>query len=158
MDYSDPYAQYIAEALVRYDNAKNYTYALMDLNGDGINELITSQPDSDQNTVSLYIFTIQDGERKLYASDISYICEGGILEICDEREINQGRHYSFYRSGSIGPEFIEKIVRDPITLYWGRGQAGKDGRTVTEEEAMSVLDSYKRIELDMEPFTKYPLK
>ena len=158
MDYSDPYAQYIAEALVRYDNAKNYTYALMDLNGDSIEELITCQPGSGQDTASLRIFTIQDGDLKQYASDISYICAGGILEKCEEEQADQGRYYGFYRCGANGPEFIEKIVRDPITLYWGRGQAGKDGRTVTEEEAMSVINSYQRIELDWKPFTKYPLK
>lgn len=157
MDYSDPYAQYIAEALARYDNAKNFAYALLDVNGDGIEELITRQPGSGQDTASLRIFTIQDGDLKQYASDISYICTGGILEKCEEEQADQGRYYGFYRCGANGPEFIEKIVRDPYTLYWGRGQAGKDGRTVTEEEAMSVLNSYKRIELDMKPFPEYPL-
>ena len=157
MDYSDPYAQYIAEALVRYDNAKNFAYALMDLNGDSIEELITRQPGSGQDTASLRIFTIQDGDLKQYASDISYICTGGILEKCEEEQADQGRYYGFYRCGANGPEFIEKIVRDPYTLYWGRGQAGKDGRTVTEEETMSVLNSYKRIELDMKPFPECPL-
>ena len=158
MDYSDPYAQYIAEALVRYDNAKNYTYALMDLNGDSIEELITCQPGSGQDTASLRIFTIQDGELTQYASDISYICAGGILEKCEEEQADQGRYYGFYRCGANGPEFIEKIVRDPITLYWGHAQAGKDGRTVTEEKAMSVINSYQRMEIDFKPFTQYPLK
>lgn len=156
MDYSDPYAQYIAEALVRYDNAQNYTYALMDLNGDSIEELITCQPESGQDTASLGIFTVQDGELKLYASGISYICAGGILEECEEHA-DQGRYYGFYRCGANGPEFVEKIVRNPITLYWGRAQAGQDGRTIREEEAMSVVNSYKRMELDFKPFIDYPL-
>lgn len=158
MDYSDPYTQYIAEALVRYDNAKNYTYALMDLNGNSIEELITCQPGSGQDTASLRIFTIQDGELTQYASDISYICAGGILEKCEEEQADQGRYYGFYRCGANGPEFIEKIVRDSITLYWGHAQAGKDGRTVTEEKAMSVINSYQRMEIDFKPFTQYPLK
>lgn len=157
MDYTDPYAQYIAEALVRYDNAKNYTYALMDLNGDSIEELITCQPQSGQDTARLSIYTVQDGELKLYASGISYICAGGILEECEEYD-DEGRYYGFYRCGANGAEFVEKIVRDPITLYWGRAQAGQDGRTIREEEAMSVVNSYKRMELDFKPFTDYPLK
>ena len=94
-------------------DAKNYTYALMDLNGDSIEELITCQPGSGQDTASLRIFTIQDGELKQYASDISYICAGGILEKCEEEQTDQGRDYGFYRCGANGPEFIEKIVRDP---------------------------------------------
>ena len=156
MDYSDPYAQYIAEALARYDNAKNFSYALVDFNGDSIEELITCQPESGQDTARLRIFTIQDGVLKQYASDISYICADGILEECEEGKSDQGEYYAFYRCGATGPEFIEKIVRDPITLYWGRVEAGKDGRTVTEEEAMSAINSYQRMELGLRPFTQYP--
>ena len=158
MDYSDPYAQYIAEALVRYDNAKNYTYALMDLNRDSIEELITFQPGSGQDTASLRIFTIQNGELTQYASDVSYICAGGILEECEEGQSDQGEYYAFYRCGATGPEFIEKIVRDPYTLHWGRVQAGQEGRTVREEEAMEVIASYQHLNLDMKLFTEYPMR
>ena len=158
MDYSDPYAQYIAEALVRYDNAKNYTYALMDLNRDSIEELITFQPGSGQDTASLRIFTIQNGELTQYASDVSCICAGGILEECEEGQSDQGEYYAFYRCGATGPEFIEKIVRDPYTLHWGRVQAGQEGRTVREEEAMEVIASYQHLNLDMKLFTEYPMR
>ena len=158
MDYSDPYAQYIAEALARYDNAKNFSYALVDLNGDSIEELITFQPESGQDTASLRIFTIQDGVLKQYASDISYICADGILEECEEGQSDQGEYYAFYRCGATGPEFVEKIVRDPYTLYWGRVQAGQKGRTVREEEAMEVIASYQHLSLDMKLFTEYPMQ
>ena len=158
MDYSDPYAQYIAEALAHYDNAKNFSYALVDLNGDSIEELITCQPESGQDTARLRIFTIQDGVLKQYASDISYICADGILEECEEGKSDQGEYYAFYRCGATGPEFVEKIVRDPYTLYWGRVQAGQEGRTVREEEAMEVIASYQHLSLDMKLFTEYPMQ
>ena len=158
MDYSDPYAQYIAEALARYDNAKNFSYALVDLNGDSIEELITCQPESGQDTARLRIFAIQDGVLKQYASDISYICADGILEECEEGKSDQGEYYAFYRCGATGPEFVEKIVRDPYTLYWGRVQAGQEGRTVREEEAMEVIASYQHLSLDMRLFTEYPMQ
>lgn len=157
-DYSDPYAQYIAEALARYDNAKNFSYALVDLNGDSIEELITCQPESGQDTARLRIFTIQDGVLKQYASDISYICADGILEECEEGKSDQGEYYAFYRCGATGPEFVEKIVRDPYTLYWGRVQAGQEGRTVREEKAMEVIASYQHLSLDMKLFTEYPMQ
>ena len=158
MDYSDPYAQYIVEALARYDNAKNFSYALVDLNGDSIEELITCQPESGQDTARLRIFTIQDGVLKQYASDISYICADGILEECEEGKSDQGEYYAFYWCGATGPEFVEKIVRDPYTLYWGRVQAGQEGRTVREEEAMEVIASYQHLSLDMKLFTEYPMQ
>ena len=157
-DYSDPYAQYIADALIRYENVGSFTYAQMDLNGDGVEELITRQPRIDQDTTDLQIFTIRDGKRELYASNITYVCQGNILEKCEEDNPDQGEYYAFYRCGADGPEFIEKIVRDPITLYWGRSQAGQEGHTVRAEEAQEVIASYQHLSLDMKPFAEYPLK
>lgn len=157
-DYSDPYAQYIADALTRYENAGSFSYARMDLNGDGVEELITRQPKNDQDTADLQIFTIRDGKREVYASNISYICQGNILEECEEESPDWGEYYGFYRCGADGPEFIEKIVRDPITLYWGRGQAGQEGHTVRAEEAQKVIASYHHLNLDMKPFAEYPLR
>ena len=157
IEYSDPYAQYVAEALVRYDNARNFTYMRMDLNGDGVEELITRQPRFSDSTEDLDIFTVRDGELQQYADGVSFICEGGILEMCDN-ESDDGRYYGFYRCGENGPEFIEKVVRDPITLYWGYAKAGQNGKTVREEDAMEVIASYQHLSLDMKPFTEYPLR
>lgn len=157
IEYSDPYAQYVAEALVRYDNARNFTYMRMDLNGDGVEELITRQPRFSDSTEDLDIFTVRDGELQQYADGVSFICEGGILEICDNKS-DDGRYYGFYRCSENGPEFIEKVVRDPITLYWGYAKAGQNGKTVREEDAMEVIASYQHLSLDMKPFTEYPLR
>lgn len=157
IEYSDPYAQYVAEALVRYDNARNFTYMRMDLNGDGVEELITRQPRFSDSTEDLDIFTVWDGELQQYADGVSFICEGGILEICDNKS-DDGRYYGFYRCSENGPEFIEKVVRDPITLYWGYAKAGQNGKTVREEDAMEVIASYQHLSLDMKPFTEYPLR
>lgn len=150
MAYTDPYAQYIANILDRYDEAVNYGYALMDLSGDGVEELITREGET------LRIHTIRDGQLWDFDADInafSYICQGGILETAE----GDGFH-EYSRVTEKGVETIEKIVRDPYTLYWGRVEAGKEGRTVTEEEAMGVLASYRRLGLDMKPFDQYPFQ
>ena len=52
--YSDPYAAYIANVLDRFSNGEDFTYTLMDLNGDVVQELITKEPDS----TDMQIFTI----------------------------------------------------------------------------------------------------
>lgn len=148
---SDPYGAYIADILNRYGDAAGYSYALLDVNGDGIAELITTQPGDSY----MQIFTIRDGTRTLYASDISYLCQGNILEQCEESE-DSGRFYAWYHCGADTPEFIEKIVRDPYTLYWGRVQAGQEGRTVRTEEAQETIHSYPRQTLNMKPFSEYP--
>ena len=55
-------------------------------------------------------------------------------------------------------KYIEKIVRDPATLYWGHVVAGQEGKTVTKETAAAVRNSYHPIELDWKPFGKYPFR
>lgn len=119
IDDPNPYARFLAERLLRYEDAKNDTYAKMDLNGDGVQELLLCR--SGGNRMDIY--TIRDGECQLYADSVSYICEGNILEKREEDQ-DQGRYYGFYRCGAEGPELIEKVVRDPYTLYWGYARAG----------------------------------
>lgn len=151
MTYTDPYARYIANLLDRYEEAKDYGYALMDLNGDGSLELVTREEDG-----TLRVHTIRDGELWDFDADsnaFSYLCEGGILEYAE------GETFHMYsRVTENGIEMLEKVVQDPYTLYWGRVEAGKEGRTVTEEEAMRVIHSYQRMELTMRPFTEYPFR
>ena len=152
--YSDPYAAYIANILDRFSNGEDFTYTLMDLNGDGVQELIIKMPDA-QN---MGIYTILNGEIKDYAFGVTYICEGNILEECEIWDDTGRRYYGFYRCGAEEAEFIEKVVRDPYTLYWGHAFAGQDGKTIREDQAWEIINSYKHIDLTMKSFTEYPLR
>lgn len=163
VNYTDPYSKYIAGKQDRYENAVNYQYCMLDVNGDGFEELITRDVESHFRGETYYILSIhsiKDG--KLWDMDMDYfthVCEGGILEVSEDylnRDDGSAYHY-FYRCTENGVEPIEKIVRDPISLYWGHALAGQDGKTVTEEKAKSILNSYKRMELDWKPFSEYPL-
>ena len=107
------------------------------------------------------VYTIQDGEVKKVAGGISHILEGGILESSDEHapgNINRA-FYEFYRYTEDGGQLIEKVMYEPDG-YWARQEHGKNGHAVQEEEALSVINAYKakRIELDMKPFSEYPMK
>lgn len=163
VDYEDLYAKYIASKLNRSPNAGNYEYALYDVNGDGVIELITRDVEVHTMGETFYllsIHSIRDG--KLWNMGIdrfTYVCEGGILEDSEDfvDRGNGGAYHYFYRCTENGVEPVEKIVRDPITLYWGHALAGQDGKTVTEEKAKSILASYKRLDLDWKPFAEYPL-
>ena len=159
VNYKHPYSKYIAGKLDRYEEAPNYQYALLDVNGDGIEELITRDYEiqtTDQTFYLLQIHSIKDGKLWDMGMDyFTYVCEGGILE--NTENFDDSAYHYFFRCTENGVEPIEKIVRDPITLYWGHALAGQDGKTVTEEKAKSILESYKRLNLDWKLFSEYPL-
>lgn len=164
--YSDPYAKYIADKLARYEDAAQYTYLLMDLNGDGVEELITRDKKASyggRDYFFLNVYTVMNGELvELSAGrSFAYILEGGILEETEEvyGPENGGGYWNYYRCTGDGTVSIEKIVQDPSTLIWGRVDA-TGGRDITEEEALSVIGRYSalRLEPDMIPFTDYPMQ
>lgn len=163
-NYSDPYANHIANVLDRLEKAQNYEYALLDIDGNGVQELIAKDSPQERDHQTYYylsVYTIQDGEVKDVAGGISHILEGGILESSDEHapgNINRA-FYEFYWYTEDGGQMIEKIMYEPDG-YWARQENGKDGRAVQKEEALSVINAYKakRIDLDMKPFSEYPMK
>lgn len=159
--YTDPYAAYIAKQLDRYDTAKDFAYTLMDLDGNGVEELITRhimpQPDGTTEYI-LGIHTIADGELSNMGMEygFDYVCEGGVLE--ESGEYDNGPHYQYYKVENGAVVEIDSVFQDPSTRYWARRKGGETGKTVREEEAREVIASHKRIQLDMKPFTEYPLK
>lgn len=160
--YTDPYAAYIAKQLDRYDDAKTYTYALMDLDGNGVDELICRDVWTSHNGQTEYILsihTIVNGELSNMGMDLgfNYVCEDGVLEESEE-ESGGGAYYQYYKIENGTAVKTDKIVQDRSTRYWGLGKDGAECKTVWEEEARAVIASHKRIELDMKPFTAYPLK
>ena len=162
-NYTDPYAKHIANVLDRFEKAQNYEYALMDIDGNGVQELIAKDSEQSRDHQIYYyltVYTIRDGEVKEVAYGISHVLEGGILEASDEHapgNINRA-FYEFSRYTPEGVETIEKVMYEPDG-YWARQEAGKNGHAVQEEEALSVINAYKakRIKLDMKPFSEYPM-
>lgn len=161
ISWTDPYAQYIAKALDQRSDAGEYTYALMDLNGDGVEELITQdayvKPSGTLERMEywLRIHTIVNGELVTVSDSFNGICENGILMYCED----DGTYYDFYRMKGTEMEMIEKFFLEPIDLYWGRvvySDSGPQNSACSEEEAMKLISAYKPIELPMKPFSEYP--
>lgn len=161
--YKDPYARYIARKLERYEKAETFTYTLMDLNSDGVEELITAEigyMGDGREFPILYIHSIRNGELWDMNSPYmyyTYVLEGGMLEVEEERAPD-GIFHSYLQITKDSIVEIEKVVRDPGTLYWGHAIAGQEGKTVTKETAVGIIDTYtaRRLELDMKPFNEYP--
>ena len=159
--WTDPYAIYIAEALEWLEDAGKLTYTLMDLNGDGIQELIardtwTTQAGSTEPVYVLSVHTIVDGELVIVqeAHGMTDVCEGGILMYREE----DGTRYEFYRMKGMELELIEEIFKDRLQEYWWRVVGGENPQSsnFSEETARSYIAQYHPIELNMKPFSEYP--
>ena len=73
---TEPYAKYIAGKLDRYENAVNYQYCLLDVNGDGVEELITRDVEvkfRGELYYQLSIHSIKDGKLWDMDMDLSLI-------------------------------------------------------------------------------------
>ena len=160
--WTDPYARYIAEMQDRFEDSGKFTYALMDLNGDGVEELLTKDVWADPDDLGrpdykLAVHTIVDG--KLVTPKTSWftgVCENGVLMRYQNRA---GTDYEFFKM--VGSEIvsIERIWQDPVGLYWSRfvsSDAEHPETVFSEEVARAYIDSYKPITLAMKPFAEYP--
>ena len=159
--WTDPYAIYIAEALEWLEDAGKLTYTLMDLNGDGIQELIardtwTIRAGSTEPVYALSVHTIVDGKLVIVQGShgMTDVCEGGILMYGEE----DGTRYEFYRMKGTELELIEMIYQDRIQKYWVRAVEGENPQSsnCSEETARSYIAQYRPIELNMKPFSEYP--
>lgn len=159
--WTGPYAIYIAEALEWLEDAGKLTYTLMDLNGDGIQELIardtwTIRAGSTEPVYALSVHTIVDGKLVIVQGShgMTDVCEGGILMYGEE----DGTHYEFYRMKGTELELIEMIYQDRIQKYWVRAVEGENPQSsnCSEETARSYIAQYRPIELNMKPFSEYP--
>lgn len=158
--WTDPYAIYIAEALEWLEDAGKLTYTLMDLNGDGVQELIardilTTQAGGTEPVYTLSVHTIVDGKLVfVQPHGLTDVCEGGILMYGEE----DGTHYEFYRMKGTELELIEMIYQDRIQKYWVRAVEGENPQSsnCSEETARSYIAQYHPVELNMKPFSEYP--
>lgn len=165
--YTDPYAKYIASKLERYDNGTDFEYTLLDVDGNGVDELIARdvyvQTNGEEYTV-LSIHTIKDGKTWEEGGEyiFTYVCEGGILEeTLDFAYADDGDgdiYHSFYKWTEDGAVFIEKISKDRLSGRWSHTKDEQDRKIITKEKAAEILASYQRLELDMKSFAEYPFK
>ena len=159
--WTDPYARYIAEMQSRFEDSGRFTYALIDLNGDGIDELVTKDVGTDYDDLGrpdykLAVHTIMDGKLVTpKAIGFTGVCENGILMY----QNRAGTDYEFFKLNGTEIESIERIWQDPLGLYWTRFMSGDavHGETAfSEETARAYIDAYKPVALNMKPFSEYP--
>lgn len=155
-----------AELLEIYKNKLNsmkdmyYShYRLMDINGDGVEDLLLKgKGDSYIGNTDYYwmAMTYRYGRTVNIASDF-YLCENGVLEHVETRndigspgtEING---HQFQRYSGLETDELDFVAYNKATASW-QGDWWNE-KPLTEAEANAVLEKYPRIDQGMRPISE----
>lgn len=134
----------------------NLYYRILDFNEDGIMDFCWGVGGEKFSE----IMTLENGKIKLlYNQGIdSYLCENQILEQSYDREEDSTVFYRYINieNGAFDALCHLQFERDTgiwqKAVYDDRGISWED---ITETEAMTIIQSYKRLDLDMKPITEF---
>lgn len=155
--YLSSYQEFI-NYMITEEKYSDLCYALMDLNGDGTEELLLHcehylNYGGDENTF-FQLITMRDGQiQPLIQGTDMYLCEGNVVEIPSDFPGLGSTHE--YRTLS---EFTELIV---IIRYreqedqWYR-QTDEEAVAITKEEANAILAQYPRLGITFRPVSEFP--
>jgi len=135
------------------DFPENIQYVLKDVTGDGEAELLLGQ-----NGNIITVWRMLNGKTSYWlCSDDVYLCEGDVFEQAIFRD-GQPQH-DYFR---LGPEeeaenlcwvgYIAPRESWVLATY----SNGHEERNISEEEAMEIIASYTRLELDWKPVSEFP--
>ena len=158
-EYLSSYAGWI-DYMVDEMKYKDLKYALIDVDGDGVEELLLQcehleNYNGDKNSF-FGLFAIENGEIETIArgslrGSNYYLCQGGIIE-----QAYTNSHYYFAADGTM----VESV--GCLEGQWYHEQGGDPGGgfeqsdTVTEEEVNAVIAKYPRIDIDFRPAEDFP--
>ena len=154
--YSDSFESYIPYIL-KYAPAEYHYYTLLDLDGNGTEELLWGTQEGLLYEVAIMV----DGEVTLRFDD--YLCEGNIL-MCELNhdeyapggaEDLKGKLCTSYQYNTLS-ELIVKLYDLPEADQWVEVRPGQEDRVITEAEAKQIMDQYPVVKLDMKPLSEYP--
>lgn len=142
--YSGSIASYLTYVQKNAEPENQY-YALMDLDGDGVDEILLGNAHG-----QLYeMADMQNGE--VTVRFVTYVCEGNILERYCEDDYEDGSIRHTYSTSS---DFIAELRYLPASGQWVSLTQESEQR-ITAAEARQLMASYPRIELDMKPISEY---
>ena len=153
--YSDSLESYVPYILEHAEPERQY-YAMLDLNEDGLEELLWGTEDGKR----FEVVVMMDGEVTLHFGDL---CEGNVL-------LNAVSGTTYCRDGVIVSEecmsyeystlseMIVTLYYLPEAAQWIEVRPGQEHRIITEGKAKSIIEQYPDKKLDMKPFSEYPLR
>lgn len=150
--YLGSYAGWI-DYMVDEMNDQDLEYALIDINGDGVEELLLRcehEEGFDGNKNSFFaLYTMEDGqiETIIRASNL-YLCEGGVID----NGYTNSHYYNKIDGG------LESVVYSKGKWYKSDNWLDENEPIVvtTEEEAKAIIAKYPRIDIDFRPVEDFP--
>lgn len=129
-------------------------YTLQDVTDDGENELLLGK-----NGSIFAIWTMKDGVTHHLEGGYpeGYLCEGNVFE---HYTFLDGQPFHFYRQLTNGgySAMILNIGYHRAVGAWLLEKPDSEPEQISEEEAMKIIDSFIRIEMDMKPICGFPLE
>lgn len=153
--YSDSLESYVSYIIDHAEPERQY-YAMLDLNGDGAEELLWGTADGKR----FEVVVMKEGELTLHFGDLR---EGNVL-------LNEVSDTDYCRDGKIVAEECMRyeyftLEEQIVTLYylpetdqWIEVRPNQEHRDITEEEAGEIMNQYPDKKIDMKSFSEYPIQ
>ena len=167
--YGSGYSEYVKQLVEKYEDSplgiESMTYALYDINGDEMEELIVCNYDA-----LIAIISTKNGESFHYfdANNLPAfrfnICKNNVIEVYDSYEaegILFEFNYFYFHADIDGASFITGLYKDQ-NAGWSQylefpepDPSTHKLKAITDQEAQTIKSSYEPVELDMKPITDF---
>ncbi len=154
------YEEIILELLMQEPTSGLYQYALLDIDGNGTEELLLGWEDAIHE-----IYTLNGGQVHtfLWSAYEFKIYEGGMVGKID-RYPSGIEAYRFYRMDGLDAALKEYLRLDSMRdgenpwLHSVEGSSlDQELRSISQEEAEAIFQSYRPVEISLKPIAEYPL-
>lgn len=168
--YGSGYSEYVKQLIEKYENSplgiESMTYALYDINGDEMEELIVCNYEA-----LVAIISTKNGESFHYfdANNLPVfrfnICKNNVIEVynsCESEGVLYEFNHFYFHADIDGASFITGLYKDQ-NAGWSQyleipepDPSTHKLKAITDNEALSIMSSYEPVELDMKPITDFP--
>lgn len=155
-------------ALIQYmleeqaEEYPNLKYALIDINGDGVEELLLQSENSpvlpkydfDENMFFTAIGT-RDGELVYFiGGGHLYLCQGNVVEILSPFDDKEEWHSYYSYDRQFRQEPVMGIYRMDGKLF--QSVMGSEYVEITETEVENIIAQYPRMDIEFKPAEEFP--